>query len=83
MLKRQSGLLRPPPIPRMLRVMKAENAEPLEINGIRLGPALTEEQAKAIFADGTWRGVKPRIAGHRGSTIVLSLRHKGEELANQ
>ena len=36
----------------MFRVMKAKNAEPLEINGIRLGPELTEEQAKAIFALG-------------------------------
>ena len=36
----------------MFRVMKAKNAEPLEINGIRLGPQLTEEQAKAIFALG-------------------------------
>jgi len=32
--------------------MKAKNTEPLEINGIRLGPELTEEQAKAIFALG-------------------------------
>ena len=36
----------------MFRVMKAKNAEPLEINGIRLGPELTEEQAKVIFALG-------------------------------
>lgn len=36
----------------MFRVMKAQNAEPLEIHGIRLGPALTAEQAKAIFALG-------------------------------
>jgi len=36
----------------MFRVMKAKNAEPLEIHGIRLGPELTEEQAKAIFALG-------------------------------
>ena len=36
----------------MFRVMKAKNAEPLEIHGIRLGPELTEEQAKAIFAFG-------------------------------
>lgn len=36
----------------MFRVMKAKNAEPMEIHGIRLGPELTEEQAKAIFALG-------------------------------
>jgi transposase len=36
----------------MFRVMKATNAEPLEIHGIRLGPELTEEQAKAVFALG-------------------------------
>jgi len=36
----------------MFSVMKAKNAEQLEINGIALGPALTEEQAKAIFALG-------------------------------
>jgi transposase len=36
----------------MFSVMKARNAEQLEINGIALGPALTKEQAKAIFALG-------------------------------
>jgi transposase len=36
----------------MFRVMNAKTAEPLEIHGIRLGPELTEEQAKAIFALG-------------------------------
>jgi transposase len=36
----------------MFRVMNAKNAEPLEIQGIRLGPELTEEQAKALFAFG-------------------------------
>jgi len=37
---------------RMFRVMKAKNAESVEINGIRLGLELTEEQAKAIFTLG-------------------------------
>lgn len=36
----------------MFGVMNAKSAEPLEIHGIRLGPELTEEQAKAIFALG-------------------------------
>lgn len=36
----------------MFGVMKARNVERLEINGTRLGPELTEEQAKAIFAFG-------------------------------
>ena len=36
----------------MFRVMNAKTAEPLEIHGIRLGPELTAEQAKAIFALG-------------------------------
>jgi hypothetical protein len=36
----------------MFSVMQAKNAEQLEINGIALGPALTEAQAKAIFSLG-------------------------------
>jgi len=36
----------------MFSVMKARNGGQLEINGIRLGPALTEEHAKAIFVLG-------------------------------
>ena len=54
----------------MFRVMKARNAGQLEINGIRLGPALTKEQAKAIFALGQ-------------EAVVFALLAQAKSLADQ
>lgn len=54
----------------MFRLMQTTNAEPLEIHGIRLGPKLTEEQAKAIFAFGE-------------QAVVFALLAQAKSLAEQ
>jgi transposase len=64
----------------MFCVMKAKNAEPLEIHGIRLGPELTEEQARAIFALGEQAVVfallaqAKSLAEHNGDRLAGSRR---------
>ena len=40
----------------MFRVMKAKNAEPLEINGIRLGPGDTGDQDTTVMGEGILNG---------------------------